>query len=579
MRFAATAWSAPALAAGLLAAAAPAAPTPTPELPPELRTVEVVSRNGMVVASTPEAARAGAEVLAAGGNAVDAAVAVGLALGSSDLAFAGLGGQLSMLVRMADGRAMAIDGSAQVPLRASREELQYLRDTGTAWGHKMVAAPGALAALVHALERYGTRPFPELIAPAIEIAETGSRLTRSQQGYLATYIHKIRASHYLSQLILRDGFAPWEPEHVLCYPDIAATLRRIAALGPREFYVGGIAARIEADMAANGGYLQRADLARVRPVERPPLHVRYRDCEVLGVPSPGGGAALLAALLVLDDFPPALVASDSLDRLHLLAEAVRIAAIDFADNRFPPELAQVQLLDPARAARRAALIRFDRALTIDEITDVEPSAWFEKDTMHYSVADRFGNAVAVTMSLGNGWGAGVATPGLGFPHNALLEGFDFVDSASRSYLRPGRRPLTMMSPTIVVRDGRPLLLLGSPGSERIPSAILNPLVNVVDAGMSLGDAIARPRVLWGGNSDPQVYLEIAREITEARADAMATRCFPAIHRLVFPGDAVSLGFSGCVNAILVDRERGVFVGVGDPRRQGVAVGVPHGPLP
>jgi gamma-glutamyltranspeptidase/glutathione hydrolase len=566
---------APLTFAALLLAATPT--PPPPELPPELRTVEVVSPHGMVVASTPEAARAGAGVLAAGGNAIDAAVAVGLALGSSDLAFAGLGGQAYLLIRLSDGRATAIDGSAQAPLLASRVELQYLRDTGTGWGHKMVAAPGALAALVHALERYGTRPLPELIAPAIEIAETGSRLTRSQRGYLQTYLHKVRDSDYLSRMILKDQFEPWEPGHVFCYPDIAATLRRIAQLGPREFYVGGIAARIEADMAANGGYLTRSDLARVRPVERPPLHIRYRDCEVLGVPSPGGGAALLAALLILDRFPSALVASDSLDRLHLLAEAVRIAAIDFADRRTRPELAQVQLLDPARAARRAALIRFDRALTVDEITDVVPNAWFEKDTMHYSVADRFGNAVAVTMSLGNGWGAGFATPGLGFPHNALLEGFDYLDPAARSYLRPGRRPLTMMSPTIVVRDGRPLLLLGSPGSERITSAVLNPLVNVVDGGMSLGDAVARPRVLWGGNSDAQVYLEIAGEITEARADAMVTRCFPAIHRLVFPGDAVSLGFSGCVNSILVDHDRGVFVGVGDPRREGAAAGVPPEP--
>ena len=565
-----------ALAASLIASV-PATPAAVPALPPELRTVEVISRNGMVVSSTPEASRAGAEVLAAGGNAVDAAVAVGLALGSTDLAFAGLGGQAYLLVRMADGRATAIDGSAQAPLAASRQELQYLRDTGTGWGHRMVAAPGFLAALVHALERYGTRPFPELIAPAIEIAETGSRLTRSQRGYLATYIHKIRDLDYLSQMILKDGFEPWEPGHVFCYPDLAATLRRLAALGPREFYVGGIAARIEADMAANGGYLRRADLAQVRPVERLPLRARYRDCEVLGVPSPGGGGALLAALLMLDRFPPALVAGDSLDRLHLLVEAVRIAAIDFADNRTPAELAQVQLLDPARAARRAALIRFDRALEEAEITEVAPPTWYEKDTMHFSVVDRYGNAVAATVSLGNGWGAGVATPGLGFPHNALLEGFDYVEPASRAFLRPGRRPLTMVSPTIVVRNGRPLLLLGSPGSERITSAVLNPLVNVVDGGMSLGEAVARPRVLWGGNTDRQVYLEIAGEITEARADAMLTRCFPAIHRLVFPGDAVSLGFSGCVNAILVDDARGVFVGVGDPRREGTAAGVPPGP--
>ena len=563
---------APLVAALLLAAPPAAAP-----LPPELRAAEVVSAHGMVAAGTPEAARAGAAVLAAGGNAVDAAVAVGFALGASDLAFAGLGGQAYLLVRMADGRATAIDGSALVPRAASRTDLQRLRDTDSAWGHRMVAAPGALAALAFALERYGTRRLPEVIAPAIEIAETGSRHSRPQRGFLANYLHKIRDSDVLSSLILKDGIDPWEPEHVFCYPDLAATLRRIAALGVREFYVGGTAARIEADMIANGGYLRREDLAQVRTVERRPLHGRYRDCEVLGFPQPGGGGSLLAALLILERFPPALVAGDSLDRLHVLVEAVRIAMIDAADNRLPGPVAEIQLLDRERAARRAALIRFDRALEDTEITDTAPRVSFEKDTTHFSVADRFGNVVAATMSLGRGWGAGVATPGLGFPHNALLEGFDYLDPTSRFYLEPARRPVTAMSPTIVVRDGRPLLLLGSAGSERIISSTLAPLVNVVDAGMPLADAVARPRVLWGGSREQKVYLELAGEITVAQADALAARGFTTMYRHEFPGDPANLGAFGCVNAVAIDHARGVFVGVGDPRREGAAAGVASGP--
>jgi gamma-glutamyltranspeptidase/glutathione hydrolase len=475
---------------------------------------------------------------------------------------------------MADGRAVAIDGSAFAPRTASRTELQRLRDTDSAWGYKMVAAPGALAALAHALERYGTRRLPEVIAPAIEIADTGARLSRPQRGFLANYLHKIRESDYLSSLILMDGVDPWPPEHVLCYPDLAATLRRIATLGPREFYVGAIAARIEADMAVNGGYLRRSDLAQVRPVERQPLRAHYRDCEVLGFPLPGGGGALLAALLILDRFPSGLVAGDSLDRLQLLVEAVRIAMVDAADSRSPEPIAELQLLDPARAARRAALIRFDRALTDAEISDVEPRTWFEKDTTHFSVADRFGNVTSATISLGRGWGAGVATPGLGFPHNALLEGFDYLDPASRAYLAPARRPLTTMSPTIVLRSGKPLLLLGSAGTERIISSTLETIVNVVDGGMTLGAAVARPRALWGGNQDRRVWLELAGEITEARADALVGRGFTNMYRHVFPGDPANLGGFGCVNAVLIDHERGLFVGVGDPRREGAAAGVP-----
>ena len=567
----------PATLAAVLLAAAPATQAPAPELPPELRTVEVVSRGGMVVASTPEAARAGAEVLAAGGNAVDAAVAVGFALGASDMASAGLGGQAYLLIRLADGRATAIDGSAQAPQSASREELQALRDGNLAYGHRMAAAPGMLAALVHALERYGTKRLSAVMAPAIEIAETGSRHTQTQRGFLDIYLQRILTFDSLRPLILKDGVEPWEPEHLFCYPDLAATMRRIAALGPREFHVGDIAARIEADMEANGGYLRRSDLAQVRPVERPPLRVSYRGHEVLGFPLPGAGGTLLAALAVLEHFPPELVAGDSLDRLQLLVEVVRIAMVDAADRRLPPTLLELRQVSPEYAGERAKLVRFDRALFDDEIGAAPQRGWFERDTTHFSVADRFGNAVAATLSLGRGWGACVVAPGLGFPYNALLEGFDYQDADSPVYLKPGARPRTTKAPAIVVRNGRPRLLVGSAGSTRIPSSTLAPIVNVIDAGMPLGAAVARPRVLWSGNELRKVYIEIAGEITAERADALAARGYPIMYRQEFPGDTVKLRDFGSANAVLIDHERGVFVGVGDPRRQGVAIGVPPEP--
>ncbi len=568
-----------ALASLLLTAAAPTEAPSVPELPAELRTVEVVSRDGMVVASTPEAAQAGAAVLASGGNAVDAAVAVGFALGASDMASAGLGGQAYLLIRLADGRATAVDGSAQAPRLASREELQHLRDADLAYGHRMAAAPGMLAALAYALERYGTKPLPSVMAPAIAIAETGSRHTLTQRGFIEAYLQRILSFDSLRPLILKDGVDLWEPEHVFCYPDLATTMRRIAALGPREFYTGETAARIEADMEASGGYLRRSDLAQVRPVERPPVRASYRGHEVLGFPLPGAGGTLLAALAILEHFPAELVAGDSLDRLQLLVEAVRIAMIDAADRRFPPALLELRQMSPQHAAERAKLVRFDRALFDDEIGDASQRGWFERDTTHFSVADRFGNVVAATLSLGRGWGACVATPGLGFPYNALLEGFDYQDAGSPAYLQPGARPRTTKAPTIVLRDGRPRLLVGSAGSTRIPSSTLAPIVNVIDAGMPLGAAVARPRVLWSGNELRKVYIEIAGEITAERADALAARGYPIMYRQLFPGDAVKLRDFGSVNAVLIDHERGVFVGVGDPRRQGVAVGVPPDPLP
>jgi gamma-glutamyltranspeptidase/glutathione hydrolase len=331
-------------------------------------------------------------------------------------------------------------------------------------------------------------------------------------------------------------------------------------------------------MEANGGYLRRADLAQVRPVERPPLRVSYRGHEVLGFPLPGAGGTLLAALAMLEHFPPELTAGDSLDRLQLLVEVVRIAMIDAADRQLPPALHELRQVSREYASQRAKLVRFDRALFDDEIGEAPERSWFERDTTHFSVADRFGNVVTGTLTLGRGWGACVVTPGLGFPYNALLEGFDYQDAGSPAFLRPGARPRTTKAPTIVLRDGRPRLLVGSAGSTRIPSSTLAPIVNVIDAGMSLGAAVARPRVLWSGNELRKVYIEIAGEITAERADALAARGYPIMYRQEFPGDTVKLRDFGSVNAVLIDHGRGVFVGVGDPRRQGTAVGVPPQPV-
>jgi gamma-glutamyltranspeptidase/glutathione hydrolase len=240
---------------------------------------------------------------------------------------------------------------------------------------------------------------------------------------------------------------------------------------------------------------------------------------------------------------------------------------------------ELRQVSPQYAGERARIIRFDRALFDDEIGEASQRGWFERDTTHYSVADRFGNVVAATLSLGRGWGACVATPGLGFPYNALLESFEYQDAGSPGFLRPGARPRTTKAPTVVLRDGRPRLLVGSAGSTRIPSSTLAPIVNVIDAGIPLGLAVARPRVLWSGNELRKVYIEIAGEITAERADALAARGYPIMYRQTFPGDIVKLRDFGSVNAVLVDHERGVFVGVGDPRRQGTAVGVPPEPLP
>ncbi len=576
-----------AIAAVVFAAPAsggPAAPTPAPtpsasELPGQLQAVAVTSENGMVVCSSAVAARAGARILEAGGNAVDAAVAAAFALGVGELGASGLGGQTYMLICPASGACVAIDGSVVAPLRASRPELQRLKDEGRFFGPKLVAAPATLAALALALSHYGTKPLAEVMAPAIDAAEAGVAFSPAMQTYVDGYLDKLRESPYLASILLDNNLYVWGLSHTYCFPDLACTLRRIADGGPAAFYTGEIGAAIAQDLERGGGYVRRDDLARVRAIERQPFIGSYRGLEIVSFPLPGAGGSLIEALHILDSFPPERMRHESPERYELQIEATRLAMADDHSAKLPTHEAGAFLLDRARAQQRARLILADRALTPNELGDTELTPWAERDTTQLSVVDRFGNAVSITQTLSRIFGAYIATPGLGFPYNGLLEAFDLEHPQSRAFLLPLRPPFTTQSPTIVRRNGRPFLVLGSVGSGRITSAVLLAISNVVDQGMDLRAAVAAPRVLWGGNQENRLYLELAGPITDALADELAKRGYTNIYRLHFPPRQIDLNAFGCVNAILV-RPDGTLVGVGDPRRQGVAVAAgPPGSAP
>jgi gamma-glutamyltranspeptidase/glutathione hydrolase len=548
-------------------------PTAAPgasELPSDLRTVEVTSRNGVVASSSGAAARAGARILEAGGNAVDAAVAAAFALGTEELGASGLGGQTYMLICPAHGECVAIDGSALAPLRASRIELQRMQAAGLFYGHKLVAAPATLATLALALSRYGTKPLAEVMAPAIEAAASGVAFSPTIHSFLDDYVGKVRESPYLARVLLQDSLYTWGEDHVYCFPDLACTLRTIADQGPQVFYAGEIADAIVADMERSGGWLRRDDLTRVRPLERRPFSGSYRGYEVVSFPLPGAGGALIEALQILDTFPRERLQRDGADRYELLIEATRLAMADDTSVKQTSYEAGSFLLDRARAQQRAKLIRADRALTAREVGETESAPWSERDTTQLSVVDHEGNAVSVTQTLGRMFGACVATPGLGFPYNCLLEAFEFGHPESRSYLLPLREPFTTQAPTIVRRGGKPFLVLGSVGSGRIVSAIVIAISNVLDQGMGVRAAVAAPRVIWGGNQENRLYFELAGPVTDAVADEVSKRGYANVFRLQFPSGQLNLGAFGSVNAVLVEPD-GRAVGVGDPRRFGVAV--------
>ena len=551
--------------------------------PEQLRTREAVSYHGVVVTGSAEASWAGMRMLESGGNAVDAAVAAALALGVAEPGSSGIGGATYMLIRMADGRAVAIDGSVRAPLRVSLQALAELRETTnltlpgfSLYGWKTVATPGTLAALDLALRRFGTRTFSEAVAPAIAIAERGNRWTPAQHSYLEHYVFTLRESAYLSRLLLEDAVEVWPEQHAYCNPDVACFLRRLSGAGVETFYRGEIADEIVADMTTSGGWLRAADLAFMEATLREPLRGRYRGMEVLSFPHPGGGATVVEALGILDRFPASLLREHAVDRLHLIVESCRLASADTMPFRRPLRSPDKGAVDPDHLAARAALIRFDRALVPREV-NVDPlSRLATGGTTQVSIADRFGNVVSLTQTLGATFGAKVATAGFGFAYNSLVDGFEFSDSRAWTYLQPLQPPITNMAPTILVAGGRPRLLLGSAGSARIPAAIVNAIVAFVDGGLPVGEAVASPRVLWGGPTDQVVAVELADPIMEAHADALARRGFVNQERLEFPTTVRDLLELGAVNAVAIDPRDGRMVGAADPRRQGTALAARDG---
>jgi len=541
-----------------------------------LYAIEARSDHGMVASGSEEATRAGVAVLERGGNAVDAAVAAAFALGVADPGGSGLGGFTYLLIAPADGSPVAVDGSTPAPLAADPAALRAIRDSGEYYGHTAASVPTTPATLAHALARYGTLSLSEVLQPAIEIAEQGYRLSSSNIAWTNAYLDEIRASESLRFIALADGARPGRPGDRLCRPDLRQTLARLAREGVETFYEGAMAAEIGADMARSGGFVRQVDLATYRPRELQPLRSSYRGAEVLTFPSPGGGAEIVAALNILHTFPTTVLGKPSLQRLQLLIESARLAHADHARHILSSGTAAgfgVDYLSERHARERAALITPGRALPESEVHEASSTSMLGEHTTHVSVIDSGGTVVSLTQTLCNQFGAKVVTPGLGFPYNCCLEFLDFENPASPFYLRPRGIYPTGMAPTIV-RSADSVTVLGGAGSDRIPPSLVGVISNLVDRGMGLRDAVVEPRVLWNSASNPpRVCIEIAGPISRRDADALRGFGFEHQFRLAYPpgGDA-NIGFFGGVNAVAFDRRTGVFSGVGDPRREGFALG-------
>jgi gamma-glutamyltranspeptidase/glutathione hydrolase len=479
----------------------------------------VVAKNGMVVTQEAAASRVGLDILKRGGNAIDAAVAVGFALAVTLPRAGNIGGGGFMLIHRADlGKTVAIDYRETAPVATDKEV--FLNDNGEADPFKSrysglaIGVPGTVAGLELAWRKYGSGKFSlaELIAPAIALARQGLTVDGDVADSLplaaaALARHPSSVRIYLGP----DGIVPQTGAHI-ALADLAATLDAIASGGPAGFYAGPVARRIVDAVQAAGGRMTMEDLARYRPVERQPVSGTYRGYTIVSMPPPSsGGVHIVEILNILEGFPLREQGLNSALTLHEMAEAEKLAYADRATWLGDPDFVKIPLaglLSKTYAEHLRSLISPDHARPASDIRPGEPQRYESDQTTHFSVVDNDGNAVANTYTLNLPYGSGLVADGTGVLLNNELDDFAAKPHAANFYglmggdanaPGPEKRPLSSMSPTLVFRDGRLVLATGSPGGSYIISTVLQIIINVVDHGLNVAEAENAPRAhdqLW-----------------------------------------------------------------------------------
>jgi len=528
-------------------------------------------------------------VLRRGGNAADAAVATALALAVTYPRAGNLGGGGFLLLRRADGRASAVDFRETAPRQAFRE--LYLDAQGnvvpgrSTSGYLASGIPGTVAGLALVLQGYGSGRFTwgQLVEPARRLAAEGFPVS-------AALARDLRAGEKLlgqfpesRRIFLRDGHFYAEGEN-LVQPDLAATLARLEKQGPREFYEGETARLIVAGTSAQGGLITASDLAGYRAVERTPLRGIYRGYEVLTMPPPSsGGIALLQMLGMLEPRDVAGLGVNSAAKIHLFAEVMRRAFRDRAEFMGDPDFVRVPvagLLDRNYLSRRMADFDPDRATVSARLAPGAPDQARESmETTQFSIVDPAGNAVSCTYTLNGLFGCGVTVPGAGFLLNNEMDDFAAKPGAKNMYglvqgdanaIGPGRRPLSSMTPTIVLKEGKPFLVTGSPGGPTIISTVLLVITNVIDHGMSVTQAVDAPRFHHQWLPD-----EISHEPFFTSPDSVVLlngKGHVLAARTLYP-NAPEAGARtwGDAETILIDPDTGLRRGANDPRSADSAV--------
>src|SRR6266496_2447128 len=467
----------------------------------------VGGEHGMVVTAHQLATKVGVDVLKRGGNAVDAAVAVGYAMAVVYPAAGNLGGGGFMTIQLADGRKTFLDFREKAPLAATPN--MYLDSAGnvikgaSTKGHLAVGVPGSVAGLEYAREKYGTRSRGTLIAPAISFAERGFVLDEGDIALFATATDDFRDDAATAAIFLNKG-QPYKAGDRLVQKDLAKTLRLIAQHGPVAFYQGPIAEAIAASSAAGKGIITKADLQQYKVRELAPVECDYRGYHIVSAPPPSSGVVVCEILNILEGYPLKDLGFRSAQAVHYQIEAMRHAYVDRNSYLGDPDFVKNpldRLLDKGYAEKLRAVIDPNKAgVSKDLKPGVPPHEGI--NTTHYSIVDNQGNAVSLTYTLNDWFGAKVTAAKTGVLLNDEMDDFTAKLGVPNLYglvqgqanaITPGKRPLSSMSPTIVSRDGKPVMVIGTPGGSRIITVVVHCILNVIDYGMNIQEAIDAPR--------------------------------------------------------------------------------------
>ncbi|HWR30010.1 MAG TPA: gamma-glutamyltransferase [Negativicutes bacterium] len=529
---------------------------------------------GMVMTTQKIANDIGMQVLKNGGNAIDAAVAVGYALAVVHPVAGNIGGGGFAVIHMATGENVTLDFREIAPGKATRD--MYLDKNGnvipnaSVEGYLAAGVPGTVAGMSALLNRYGSKnlSLSTLMQPAISYAENGFTVTARQSETFKESTPRLSKFASSRQYFLKPDGSIYKEGELLVQKDLAKTLRLIAQQGPDAFYKGQIAELIAKDMEANGGIITKEDLAKYKPIWREPVKGTYRDYDIISMAPPSsGGTHIVQILNVLEGFDLKSLGYGSSQTVHFLAEAMRYAYADRSEFMGDPDFVKVPvkgLTSKSYAETIRNKIDPAKATSSNEVRPGQPALHEGTNTTHFSIVDKWGNAVAITYTINDYYGCGAAVNGAGFLLNNEMDDFSIKPGVPNIYglvggdanaVEPYKRPLSSMSPTLILKDGKLFLVVGSPGGSRIITTVLQVISNVIDHDMNIREAVDAPRIHMQWLPD-ELRIEkngLAQDVVE-KLTAMGYK-------------VVVRGTMGDVNAILVDPVSGIMYGSGDPRNE------------